>query len=1511
MEARLSIRDRLPILARITAFVLCFCIFFEQGGFAQAAGEIDVSGYLAKLHSPIAPDKFHPLYLRYLSYDPLSNNFGLLLDNGGLKNPPTRELKEETSELLSYFLIGISLPNESFWVNLRPDSPDNIIDDDLARTDIGRILLEADLQLKKDTALATSPQTPEGREYWDKLYKKAEELYGTQTIEIPTLTRPWIVPNEIIVKETKDSAHIYKASLKVLLEQDYLKDSVQYNFKDGRSKELNEYSSQLIRELIIPKLTKEVNSSKRYASLRQVYYSLILAQWFKARHLSTDKNQIADLINSKDLANLASKQDWSKTSYFNAYKRSFTGGEYNIREPVYTPTGQVIRSYMSGGMQLTECVPRLDYPLSVGHLQTLSIAGQTGTFYIWGADNPDIIDGELLSASPLTKTVFNTGEEDSSYQSTSDDKIDMPFFSEEVNRASSAAKGDAWSRLCNFAPSLKTVIYLAVITASFFVPGVSWAHQFIMRGKDLYVVMGKWSPRMPAENTLSGAARDVLSAEGLDSGIHNLAHRGIPAVNPSITDPNLVHEGKSYLIPSEHATPDVISKLTGANLNPPEHPVNPFEGSGDTQLGQHLTNTVDPLKDRGDFGFDYSSFMNSPYFLWGIGIIGAAVLGVCIYRWWNNRRLNSLAVKQALGEPLSPKSDPWYGESKQKLFNINFNAEAVKGLLYMWKDTLFEASRRKSKYLTDEEFIRISNVARKLTRDLIFCPEVVANNLDQVIKIYQDLAEASLQTAENLKEKLENNGFAIDTPEREVLRLAINKFLLLSDYCREFEYNADLVLKIKRVYSYKWRLREEGVFGRIVVALAGQKLSGYIETAGTELFRFFRGMHGWLLKIVLKNSLKNKVFDKGNAVYASLYGKKRQEMVKKEWLDWFVKIRKDPPFIPSSDKRWKNRSAFGTYGGMLGFPVGTYTLIYTLNKFISTGVFSLTAWQAVGIFAFCLGLFTIGYSWYLNLPWWNNEFNRTMKKKIVIFKQGLEYSPGVKAVEDNTQNGLVLGYKKTISVLDKPWPKVIVVAAVDRNSDEQMLGEIKQQLEDLLNGKALIVFVSADGSLRKLSEAYEYLYFSEEFKQIKDNDPVLEGVNTTDIKKVILLMKTSQPDFKEKLKNIVLPSGTGINPRVSAIGYSLLRGIEDLGSDNSGKLDRMAVRFTDGLSMGYFTAAKEPGMFLEVAQREIGEVLTRRLAVLVPSQNNGNGSRNNKIEAILETSDEGFLRNKLSEKPFYDSVEWKKLEQGDLSSQEVLALVGGFTLNLEPDKSIRLADFMANDLRKFINNPEYGSFEFRVAPHFLAVASRIISGDQLSSYAAGAAGGEEKLMNEKTANEAIYKLLRLYYNNREKVRSCIGHIGYSSSDHDKAFYMSLGDTGRLGAQPDAEMPAVSSSLSTEDNNMPGGIDLRRINSVRDAPSKMAEVAVLSGEAVIPDDEELNQVQRLINAGITPSYERIREYIGHCGKNINSRLNRIFSCVSGIFRLEEENGVSTDKEFINLLASLESGGGSTQ
>ncbi len=366
----------------LLSLFLSFCLILEQSVFAQT---IDLSHYFAHNSGQTIPqaDKFRPLHLRYISYDSQANDFKLLLDKGDFFNQKTSEslnsqtpeLENATQELMKYFFIGLALPNEKFWVNLRPDSPDNILDPDLEKTDIGKIFLEADLQLKKDTSGMTSPQTKEGKEYWDKLYKKAGELFSSENITIPTLTRPWIVPDEVIIRESPEGAYIYKATLKVMLEEDYLTSRggsrtaptyQQYTFSDPRLKELNEYSTQLIKETIIPKLTRQINTSKRYAPLRQVYYSLILAQWFKARYRSqrtenreqnTEKaNNCIDLIDSGNLTSnfkpLTSQSPYSKETYFQQYQKSFKDGEYNLREPIHTPMVQSIRRYMSGGMRI-------------------------------------------------------------------------------------------------------------------------------------------------------------------------------------------------------------------------------------------------------------------------------------------------------------------------------------------------------------------------------------------------------------------------------------------------------------------------------------------------------------------------------------------------------------------------------------------------------------------------------------------------------------------------------------------------------------------------------------------------------------------------------------------------------------------------------------------------------------------------------------------------------------------------------------------------------------------------------------------------------------------------------------------------------------------------------------------------------------------------------------------------------------------------------------------------------
>jgi|GEM_PF-6494014 len=332
---------------KIIALVISLTFAFEQTGFAQIAANPDISGMIAGMVSP--QTAFRPLHFRSLSFDAASGAFQVYVDKGSAKTTGAA-IQRDSGKLFEYFLTGLTLPNSTFWVNLRPDHPDTIIDPLLNRTDAGKVLLEADLQLKKDLARFTAPDTATGRQYWNKLYAKAEALYGASTMNIPTLTRPWVVPGEIVIAETATGAYIYKATLKVMLEQDYLKNSPVFNFDDARLKELNAYSARLIRDIMLPRLTKEINSSRRYAALRQVYYSLILAQWFK-KHFS-DAGTYSGRIDSKNLSGLTSPAAWSKDPYFQAYRDSFTKGEYNKEETVTNRGRTTVRKYLSGGFAI-------------------------------------------------------------------------------------------------------------------------------------------------------------------------------------------------------------------------------------------------------------------------------------------------------------------------------------------------------------------------------------------------------------------------------------------------------------------------------------------------------------------------------------------------------------------------------------------------------------------------------------------------------------------------------------------------------------------------------------------------------------------------------------------------------------------------------------------------------------------------------------------------------------------------------------------------------------------------------------------------------------------------------------------------------------------------------------------------------------------------------------------------------------------------------------------------------
>ena len=122
----------LALLRRAISLLLILTLLFPIPSFAQTA-------YVAPSFVDLSSTAI-TARLRGAAYDAAQDRFYFYADKG---------LYGREREAYDYFLTGLALPNDVFWVNLRPDEPNRIIDPLLEKTALGKVMLEADLQLKK------------------------------------------------------------------------------------------------------------------------------------------------------------------------------------------------------------------------------------------------------------------------------------------------------------------------------------------------------------------------------------------------------------------------------------------------------------------------------------------------------------------------------------------------------------------------------------------------------------------------------------------------------------------------------------------------------------------------------------------------------------------------------------------------------------------------------------------------------------------------------------------------------------------------------------------------------------------------------------------------------------------------------------------------------------------------------------------------------------------------------------------------------------------------------------------------------------------------------------------------------------------------------------------------------------------------------------------------------------------------------------------------------------------
>ncbi|MBF0387282.1 MAG: hypothetical protein HQL20_05430 [Candidatus Omnitrophica bacterium] len=358
------------IFKRLICFITLVALVATSvpASFAQSVMLIPKPGTIINVSTAFVPVVLKGM--KVFPNEPLRFDFIVDTGNSGLNG---EALKPEVAKIIRYFLAALTTPEKDLWVNLSPYEGDRIIPDAFGQTEMGRDLLSEDYILKQLTASLMYPESVLGKEIWKKIYAAAYQKYGTTDIPMDTFNKVWIMPDEATVYVNGNAAVIKSTHLKVMLETDYLATSTNAmptpqppNVKatqvstptPNHTSAPNDIAQQVIREIMLPVIEKEVNEGANFALLRQIYHAMVLATWFKRNlketlvgRVYTDKNKVKGI---DSIESNAREEIWHQ------YVESFKKGAFNyIKEETDEMTGEVIpRKYFSGGFRAKDAAQR-------------------------------------------------------------------------------------------------------------------------------------------------------------------------------------------------------------------------------------------------------------------------------------------------------------------------------------------------------------------------------------------------------------------------------------------------------------------------------------------------------------------------------------------------------------------------------------------------------------------------------------------------------------------------------------------------------------------------------------------------------------------------------------------------------------------------------------------------------------------------------------------------------------------------------------------------------------------------------------------------------------------------------------------------------------------------------------------------------------------------------------------------------------------------------------------------
>jgi len=356
--------------------------------------------------------RFNALLLRGIKVDP-QNIFQVdfIVDEGNSQYSDG-VLRQEIERLFKYFLASVTIPPSDLWVNLSPYEHDSIAPYTLGLTEMGKDLLGQDYCLKQLASSLTYPESALGKQFWNKVYQRAQELYGKADIPVNTFNKVWIVPGKIILCEDKTRVFIKSAKLKVMTEEDYL--ALKNNHGDKKASNL---SAQVMKEVVIPAIETEVNEGKSFAYLRQIYNAMLLATWFKDKLRTTILGPA--YVDQRKVKGAESSDALVKEKIYQQYLEAVRQGVYNYKRADFdfVHHRMVLRRYYSGGFS-GKTIPN---DLAAAEREAYSEAAVIGLLGGTGIDTRASISGigqggeivrfdlDAATPPPVPKFVFGKG----------------------------------------------------------------------------------------------------------------------------------------------------------------------------------------------------------------------------------------------------------------------------------------------------------------------------------------------------------------------------------------------------------------------------------------------------------------------------------------------------------------------------------------------------------------------------------------------------------------------------------------------------------------------------------------------------------------------------------------------------------------------------------------------------------------------------------------------------------------------------------------------------------------------------------------------------------------------------------------------------------------------------------------------------------------------------------------------------------------------------------------------